>query len=250
MKKTSRIPRTALALAVLLLIFIAARVVYGTIRQDTGSPASPTPRFSATYNSSAQFDYFILALSWAPDYCATSGSGDVQECANGKKLGFVLHGLWPQYQTGYPSSCSSEQLPPAVQARYTGLFPSQSLMTYEWEKHGTCSGLAPDSYLALARQLKESVAVPEAFNAPQTPFRITASQVRQAFSQASPAKMRGFPPLSTASIEMNCSESGQYLQEVYLCFGRDGNPAACSADVHRDTLKSCPAADFLVRNVH
>ena len=243
MKKTSRIPWTVLLLAAFLLIFMAAMVFYGTIRQDTGSPASPTPRFSATFNSSAKFDYFILALSWAPDYCATNGSGDVQECAIGKKLGFVLHGLWPQSQTGYPSNCSIEQLPEAVQARYVGLFPSQSLMVYEWEKHGTCSGLAPDPYLALAQQLKESVAVPQAFIAPQTPFRITASQVRQAFSQTS-------PPLSTASIEMNCSESGQYLQEVYLCFGRDGNPAACGADVHQDTQKSCPAANFLVRNVH
>ena len=222
MKKNSRISLAALAVAV-LLIFMAVLVIYGTTRPNTGIPTRSTPRFSATYPSSAKFEYFILALSWAPEYCATSGSGDVQECAAGKKLGFVLHGLWPQYKTGYPSNCSLEQLPEAVKARYAGLFPSQGLMTYEWEKHGVCSGLAPDSYLALAQQLKESVLVPEAFNSPQTPFSITVGQVRQAFSQVNPG-------LNAASIEMNCSESGRYLQEVYLCFGRDGNPAACGSD--------------------
>jgi ribonuclease T2 len=242
LKKNRRISLTAAALAAFLLIFIAAMVFYGFLHLDTGSTTSPTPKLSVTYNNSAKFDYFILTLSWAPDYCATSGSGDFQECAAGKRLGFVLHGLWPQYRTGYPSNCSIDKLPEAVKARYAGLFPTDSLMVYEWEKHGTCSGLAPDPYLALAQQLKESVVVPEAFNAPQIPFRVTASQVRQAFSVVNPF-------LSEASIEMNCSELGDYLQEVYVCFGRDSNPAACGADVHKDTQKSCPASDFLVRNV-
>ena len=240
MNKRSLIPLAA----VFLIFMIAALVVYGGLNPDAGSPAaSPTPRFAATYNNSARFEYFILALSWEPEYCATSGSGDVQECAAGKKLGFVLHGLWPQYQNGYPSSCSLEKLSPAVQTRYAGLFPSQGLMAYEWEKHGTCSGLAPESYLALVQQLKESVAAPATFNAPGTSFRITPGQIRQAFSQMNPF-------LSEASIEMNCSESGQYLKEVYLCFGLDGNPAACGYDIHKDTLKSCQAADFSVRQVH
>jgi ribonuclease T2 len=209
--------------------------------------ASSTPggstRPSATSTKTAKFDYYVLALSWAPDYCATSGSGDVQECAIGKKLGFVLHGLWPQYASGYPSTCSTEKLPDAVQAKYPKLYPNDNLYTHEWEKHGTCSGLSPDAYLTFTKKLKDGVVIPDALKAPQTQLHMTVQQMRQAFQQANPT-------LNDASVEMNCSSGGKYLQEVYVCFTRDGAPTACGSDVHKDTAQTCPSSDFLVRNVH
>ena len=67
-------------------------------------------------NEPGQFDFYVLALSWSPDYCASDGQDDFQQCSIGKKLGFVLHGLWPQYNQGYPSDCSTEKLPAAVKA--------------------------------------------------------------------------------------------------------------------------------------
>ncbi|MGI9404557.1 MAG: hypothetical protein ACR2OF_08650, partial [Hyphomicrobium sp.] len=49
-----------------------------------------------------EFDYYALVLSWSPTECLTStrGRSDAQ-CArrDGKRYGFVLHGLWPQYVT-------------------------------------------------------------------------------------------------------------------------------------------------------
>jgi ribonuclease I len=42
--------------------------------------------------AAAQYDYFLLSLSWSPSYCLTHGD-DRAQCSKG--YGFVLHGLWP-----------------------------------------------------------------------------------------------------------------------------------------------------------
>jgi ribonuclease T2 len=187
------------------------------------------------------FDYFVLALSWSPDYCSANADNDPQQCGVGKKLGFVLHGLWPQYTRGYPSDCSNAPLPKAVKTEFGGLYPNDNLFTHEWSKHGTCSGLDARGYLELTRQLKQSVAIPDAYLSPSKPFRASPDELKLAFEQTNP----GF---GEASFEVNCSGSGRYLKELDVCFAKDGQPAACGADVHKDALKSCASPDFLVRS--
>ena len=44
----------------------------------------------------APFDYYLLSLSWAPNFCASHQSDHSSECAAGNHAAFVLHGLWPQ----------------------------------------------------------------------------------------------------------------------------------------------------------
>ena len=53
----------------------------------------------AIYESgqSGSFDYYVLALSRSPTFCA-SHPADHAEC--GVRRGFVVHGLWPQYKGG------------------------------------------------------------------------------------------------------------------------------------------------------
>jgi len=188
-----------------------------------------------------QFDFFVLALSWSPDYCATNGSNDPQQCSIGKKLGFVLHGLWPQYNKGYPSNCSTEKMPASVKAQFAGLYPNDNLFDHEWEKHGTCTGLTPAEYLQFGKQLKASVAIPAEFRSPEAPFRTTSNALKTSFGALNLA-------FSAASFEVSCSGSGRYLKEIYVCFARDGSPTACSAEMQKTAQKSCQAADFLVRN--
>jgi ribonuclease T2 len=189
----------------------------------------------------SEFDYFVLALSWSPDYCATNGSSDPQQCSLGKKLGFVLHGLWPQYDKGYPSNCSTQKMPQSAKTQFPGLYPNDSLFDHEWEKHGTCTGLSPVEYLQAGKALKESVTVPDEFRSPEKPFRTSMDQLKALFAQANP----GF---SAASFEVSCSSSGRYLKEIYVCFSREGAATPCSAEMHKTAQKSCQAADFLVRN--
>ena len=103
---------------------------------------SPTPG-KRVKNTPGDFDFYILTLSWSPDYCAGSNVNDPQQCSLGKQLAFVLHGLWPQYTRGYPADCSTVKLPKDAQQKFPNLYPSPKLYSHEWDKHGTCSGLKP-----------------------------------------------------------------------------------------------------------
>jgi len=202
----------------------------------------PTAVATSPRNKPVSFDYYVLSLSWSPNYCATNGSDDEQQCSLGKKLGFVLHGLWPQYNKGYPSNCSTEKLPSAVKKEYANLYPSSTLMVHEWEKHGTCSELEPREYLQLSKNIKESVIIPTAYNSPEKPLRVTVQQLKDDFVAANPG-------LDASGLAVICSDSGRYLSELRVCFSTDGVSTSCGADVQKDATRSCGNKNFLVRNV-
>jgi ribonuclease T2 len=217
-----------------------------TAPQLSSQPAAqsadqPAPLPAQTQNNApGQFDYYVLALSWSPEYC-NSHPQDSQQCG-AKRYGFVLHGLWPQYEKGYPQSCSKQALPQDVKDQYEGLYPNENLMDHEWAKHGTCSGLSPAGYLELSKRTKEQFAIPARYEAPADPFRTTTNEVRAEFVAANP----GIP---ADSISMTCTGSGQYLQELRICHDKAGSIKSCSAAVTAQTTKSCGRPDFLVRSI-
>jgi ribonuclease T2 len=205
------------------------------------SDATTTPG-KRVKNTPGDFDFYVLSLSWSPDFCAGSNVNDPQQCSVGKKLGFVLHGLWPQYNRGYPANCSNVKLPKDMQAKFSKLYPSSNLFTHEWGKHGTCSGLKPLDYLALSKSLKESIVIPAAYRQPVKSFRATSDDLKTAFVKANST-------LSKDALAVQCSGSGRFLQELRVCFSREGEPVACSQELQQAETKSCDRADFLVRNV-
>jgi ribonuclease T2 len=204
--------------------------------------ATRTPKATPTRVQSADFDFYVLSLSWSPDYCATTDNPDPNQCSAGKRLGFVLHGLWPQYINGYPSDCTTTKLADKVLSKFPNLFPSTSLAFHEWSKHGTCSGLTPEEYLALAKDIKESVAIPTDYQRPARALRVTVDELKQEFIDAN-------SDFTTATLVVSCSGSGRFLKEVYVCFSLDGEPIDCSRELQKDETRSCRNADFLVRNV-
>src|SRR5229473_662616 len=60
-------------------------------------------------NGGSAFAYYVLSLSYAPDFCAQpTGDKDPRECGAGRHVGFVVHGLWPQGEsTRGPENCGS-----------------------------------------------------------------------------------------------------------------------------------------------
>ena len=99
------------------------------------------------------FDYYVLALSWSPTYCADScarRATTLSATPRGERpYAFVLHGLWPQYQRGWPQDCRSPDrgyVPGPVANRMLDIMPSDKLIFNEYRKHGTCSGLGVDGY--------------------------------------------------------------------------------------------------------
>ena len=184
-----------------------------------------------------KFDYYAVALSWSPSFCATHR--DPNQCGRG--LGFVLHGLWPQYEKGYPQKCSTERLPNDVRNSYAAIFPSPTLIGHEWNEHGTCSGLDPAAYFKLSASLKDRLVIPKQFQQPVAPVRATPGEFVQLFRAANP----GTP---VDSVLPFCGDGGRFLREVHACFTREGAPRTCSNGEIKRSYNSCRQESFLLQS--
>jgi len=203
-------------------------------------PIHPASGGSASGNVPGDFDFYVLALTWSPDFCAGPGGKDPGQCGPGKNPGFVLHGLWPQYQKGFPQNCSSVPFPLQLKREFPGLFPNDRLYAHEWRRHGTCSGLSPREYLFLAKKLKDTAPIPPRYRHLREPVRTTTAALRKEFQ----AVDNSLPDNGLAAF---CSGSGRFLKEVFLCYERRGKPAACSSEILSKSARSCRQSDFLIR---
>jgi len=197
----------------------------------------------AKLNEEKDFAYYVLVLSWSPDFCVTNvKAAGTPQCEVGRKYGFVLHGLWPQYEKGYPESCSTEKLPNTLKNKCE-IFPTTGLCHHEWEKHGTCSKLGAEGYLDFAAKLKNTLVIPNSYKTPEKPIRTNVEQLKTEFVSIN----EGF---SNNSIAPYCSGSGRFLKEVFFCFDKEGKSRTCSAEVLTYSAKSCAQKDgFVIRNV-
>lgn len=162
------------------------------------------------------FDYYVLSLSWVPGFCATH-RGQTAECSKG--LGFALHGLWPQLNDGdYPTDCDVVALTQSEVRDYRGLYASPSLIAHEWRKHGTCSGLQPPAYFALASSDLRRVRVPAGYGPGSMSRTTDAAAVKSAFIAANPR-------LSLDGVR-TVLQRGR-LTEIDICLTKTGNSRAC-----------------------
>lgn len=182
------------------------------------------------------FDYYVLSLGWSATWCALTGddSGDPQ-CDPGRKLTFTLHGLWPQYEQGYPSNCFTTGNDPsrAETAAMADIMGGAGLAWHEWQKHGRCSGLSSQDYFALSRQAYGAVRIPDLFQGVTRDLKVPARVIEQAFLEAN-------PDLDARGITVTCQAG--FVDEVRICLTRDLSPRDCGADVARDC--SLPDADL------
>jgi ribonuclease T2 len=196
-------------------------------KKQPGGPAQP-----------GVFDFYLMSLSWSPQHCAQKPTDKIQ-CSGPKPFGFVLHGLWPQYNHGYSASCSTSfTLDQTTINSMMDIMPSQDLIRHEWSKHGTCSGLNPPDYFAKARTGFQSISVPAQFSGPVTTVNIAPADFKKALIDANQANH-----LSGDEFAIACS--GRYLSEVRICLDKDLHPRACSSEVK----DSCSSAEIIVRPV-
>jgi ribonuclease T2 len=161
------------------------------------------------------FDFYVLSLSWSSAFCETSAAARAgAQCDPGANLGFVVHGLWPQYEHGFPSDCGpAARFPSRVAVESTqGLYPSEGLARYEWRKHGTCSGKSPTDYYADVRRARDAITIPSAFVAPKDIQTWTPIDIVRAFIAANPRLRPGM-------LGVACARGA--LQEVRICFSKD-----------------------------
>ncbi len=174
------------------------------------------------------FDYYVLALSWSPNWCALTGDArSDDQCDPRHDHSFTLHGLWPQNETGYPSYCRTDARDPSRSdtASMADIMGSGGLAWHQWKKHGRCTGSSARDYFRTSRAAYAAVTVPPVFAALTRDVRLPASVVEQAFLEVNPG-------LSPGMITITCDAG--YVQEARLCMTKDLAFRACAADVARD----------------
>ncbi len=178
--------------------------------------------------TAGEFDYYVLALSWSPTWCALEGDqrGSPQ-CDDDADFGWVLHGLWPQYEQGWPAYCNTANRNPSRRetAAMADIMGSGGSAWHQWNKHGRCSGLSSRDYYALAREAYASVTRPQVLRRLDRAVELPASVIEAAFLEDNPT-------LTADGLTVTC-KSGR-IQEARICLTRDLEPRACSGSVARD----------------
>jgi ribonuclease T2 len=167
----------------------------------------------------SKFDHYVLALSWSPEYCHSHPTS--QQCTGEQHFGFVVHGLWPEYDTGGggPEHCGSQ---PGLSdpSKMLDIMPDLNLIGHEWSTHGTCTGLTAEQYFGLIRSAFSSIKLPPQFAAATSQVTVTPLQVKQAFEQSNPT-------WQNADIMISCTSN--YLQAVEICLTKALKPMPCPA---------------------
>ncbi len=177
------------------------------------------------------FDYFVLALSWSPSYCASpDGADDRQQCAPGKRFAFVVHGLWPQYEQGWPEYCETDEnwVPDEIIDEMLPVMPSKRLIIHEWKKHGTCVGVSMADYFRATRLLFEKVRIPARYLSPTSTVTTTPEQLVTDFVKTN-------RDLTADMISVQCGNSRDRgrLSELRICLDRRGNFSQCGENERR-----------------
>ncbi|MDJ0821097.1 MAG: ribonuclease T2 [Paracoccaceae bacterium] len=172
------------------------------------------------------FDYYVLSLSWSPTWCALEGDARRSPQCD-RDHGWILHGLWPQYNRGWPSFCPTAERAPTrtMTAAMADIMGTPGLAWHQWRKHGSCSGLAASDYFALSRRAYEAVNRPAVFRQLDKPVKLPASVVEEAFLKANPT-------WEADMLTITCKEGR--IQEARLCLSKDLTPVPCGRDVARD----------------
>jgi ribonuclease T2 len=179
----------------------------------------------ARQNEPGKFDFYLLALSWSPSYCEQAGERAPQQQCGARPFSFVVHGLWPQYEKGFPEFCQqpAPRIDRAIVSSMLDLMPAPRLIFNEWDKHGVCTGLTARGYFETVRRARAMVKIPPEYLEPKTAVTVSPDEVEEAFVKANPG-------LSRAGIAVTCG--GTRLSEVRICLSRDLQFREC-ADVDR-----------------
>ena len=240
----SRLLLTGMKLLGAVIIAVAglnfAASVPAEAQRSTGAfarEANPYGRTQRVYEA-GKFDYYVMSLSWSPSYCAgqPGNTGDPQCSArSGRPYSFVLHGVWPQFEKGWPQDCQTADrgfVPRPVANRMLDIMPSDKLVFHEYRKHGTCSGLGVDGYFDMARSLYNKVKIPQRFATITDPRTFVATpELLAEFVAANP----GMKP---DGIAVDCGGAGPRLKEVRICFDKGGNFRSCGRNENQSRMCS------------
>jgi ribonuclease T2 len=180
-------------------------------------------------NAPGEFDFYVLSLSWSPSFCEQAserGSGGRSQIqCGGRPYSFVVHGLWPQYEHGFPDYCQrpAPRLDRNIVSSMLDLMPAPGLIFSEWDKHGTCSGLSERAYFETIRKARAAVKIPEQYLQLPEQKTVAPSEIAEAFVKANPG-------LPASAVAVTCNRTR--LSEVRICLSKDLQFRDCE-EIHR-----------------
>lgn len=183
---------------------------------------------SAEGEKAGEFDYYVLALSWSPNWCAIEGDAKGSpQCDAREDHGWILHGLWPQFHRSWPSYCRTSERAPSrtMTAEMADIMGTSGLAWHQWKKHGTCSGLSAQGYFDLSREAYASIERPQILRKLDKSVRLPAHLIEEVF-------LKENPELSPDGLTITCKQG--YIQEARICLSKDLAPVPCGRDVIKD----------------
>ena len=205
----------------------AVALIAALAATTTASLAQRESRGSSTHIA-GKFDFYQLVLSWSPTHCADNSRGDNDtQCGRNRArpYSFVMHGLWPQYERGWPEYCRTQgnpYVPQPVINSMMDIMPSGGLIVHQFKKHGSCSGLDPATYFKASRIAYNNVKIPKIFEAPDKPLLMTPAELVTQFRSINPT-------LTNDAIQVVCKRgNANQLKEVKFCMTRKGAFRACT----------------------
>lgn len=231
-----------LVLAAALVVALAGWLGFdiGTAQRDDAlaPPPAPAPRAASSSPAPAaarpvpegDFDYYLLALSWSPSYCEAEATARDRLQCGGRPYHFIVHGLWPQNERGYPESCPTDtpRVPDALVDEMLDIMPSRGLVGHQWRTHGACTGHSQEAYFAEIRAAWERIVIPARFEQLDAPLFLAPGDIVQDFIRANPM-------LRPAQITVTCSR--QSLAEVRICMTKDLQFTDCGAQSRRSACR-------------
>ncbi|MDZ4395658.1 ribonuclease T2 [Cypionkella sp.] len=208
-----------------LLWLVIAAICLGPILLN--SPAR------ADGEKAGDFDYYVMSLGWSSNWCALEGDTRRDpQCDAGRGFTWTLHGLWPQYESGYPSYCRTVQNDPnrSDSAQMADIMGGAGLAFYQWKKHGRCSGLSAKSYYTTMRKAYKTVVIPPIFAKITKDLSVPAAVIEDAFAEAN-------PDIDRDQMTVTCHQG--MIQELRICLTKDLEARRCGAD----TIKDCTLKD-------
>jgi ribonuclease T2 len=210
-------------MAVTVRKILLAILALASLLPAAQTPATAQPR---QRGEPGQFDFYLLSLSWSPSFCETaSGAARGEQCGP-RPYSFVVHGLWPQYERGFPQNCQypAPRLDHRIVDEMLDLMPARRLVYHEWDAHGTCSGLDQREFFDTVRKARARVKIPPQFENPQQPLTVAPDDVVDAFVKANEG-------LTSSAIMVDCDRTR--LREVRICMTRDLQFRDCGASKAR-----------------
>jgi ribonuclease T2 len=216
-----------------LIAAVAGVVLVAACEPSSKAPAPPAaeshaPAAAANVPLGSGFDFYVLSLSWSPSYCEAEGEdANQQQCKAGRPYAFVVHGLWPQFEHGFPEDCPTDdpKVPNETVRSLYDLMPSAGLIRHEWTAHGACSGLSQSDYFGVLRSAREKIAIPEQFGHLDDYLTVAPGEVEAAFLKANDG-------MSANGIAVSCDK--RFLREVRICLTKELAYRPCPEVDRRD----------------